>query len=192
MRQGAHDILYLVCHGTLSNDEPYLWLEDEDGKAAITPGQDLVTRLHALDQRPRLVVLASCQSAGSPTQGDALTALGPRLVQAGIPAVLAMQGNISLQTLAGFMPVFFKQIQQEGLVDQAAAVARSAVQDRPDHWMPALFMRLKSGLHLVCTRLWERAGRFREVEVCLSHHQERALHPDHWSRSLRIVDRLAA
>ena len=146
LRQGAHDILYLVCHGALSNDEPYLWLEDEDGKAAITPGQDLVTRLHGLDQRPRLVVLASCQSAGSPTQGDALTALGPRLVQAGIPAVLAMQGNISLQTLAGFMPVFFKQIQREGLVDQAAAVARSAVQDRPDHWMPALFMRLKSGL----------------------------------------------
>jgi hypothetical protein len=152
LRQESHDILYLVCHGTLSNDEPYLWLEDDEGKAAITPGQELVTRLNGLDQRPRLVVLASCQSAGSPSQGDALAALGPRLVQAGIPAVLAMQGNISLQTLAGFMPVFFKEVQQEGLVDQATAVARSAVQDRPDHWMPALFMRLKSG------RIWYIPG----------------------------------
>jgi hypothetical protein len=152
LRQGTHDILYVVCHGTLSNDEPYLWLEDDEGKAAITAGQDLVTRLHGLDQRPRLVVLASCQSAGSPSQGDALTALGPRLVQAGIPAVLAMQGNISLQTLESFMPVLFKEIQQEGLVDQATAVARSAVQDRPDHWMPALFMRLKSG------RIWYIPG----------------------------------
>ncbi len=105
-----------------------------------------------LDQRPRLVVLASCQSAGSGTQGDALTALGPRLVQAGIPAVLAMQGDISLQTLAEFMPVFFKEFQQEGLVDLATAVARSAVQGRPDSWMPALFMRLKSG------RIWYVPG----------------------------------
>jgi hypothetical protein len=152
LRQESHDILYLVCHGALSNDEPYLWLEDEDGKAAITPGQELATRLLELDQRPRLVVLASCQSAGSSSQGDALTALGPRLVQAGIPAVLAMQGNISLQTLADFMPVFFKELQQEGLVDHAVTVARSTVQQRPDGWMPALFMRLKSG------RIWYVPG----------------------------------
>jgi hypothetical protein len=152
LRQESHDILYLVCHGMLSNDEPYLWLEDDEGKAAITPGQELVTRLNELEQRPRLVVLASCQSAGNATQGDALNSLGPRLVQAGIPAVLAMQGNISLETLAGFMPVFFKEVQQEGLVDQATAVARSAVQQRPDHWMPALFMRLKSG------RIWYVPG----------------------------------
>jgi len=152
LREDSHDILYLVCHGALSDDEPYLWLEDENGKAAITPAQELVTRLRELDQRPRLVVLASCQSAGNASQGDALTALGPRLVQAGIPAVLAMQGDISLQTLAGFMPVFFKELQKEGLVDHATAVARSAVQQRPDHWMPALFMRLKSG------RIWYVPG----------------------------------
>jgi len=152
LRQESHDILYLVCHGALTDDEPYLWLEDENGKAAITPGQDLVNRLLELNQRPRLVVLASCQSAGSASRGDALNALGPRLVQAGIPAVLAMQGNISLPTLEGFMPVFFKELQQEGLVDYATAVARSAVQQRPDHWMPALFMRLKSG------RIWYVPG----------------------------------
>jgi hypothetical protein len=63
-----------------------------------------------------------------------------------------MQGNISLETLKGFMPAFFEEVQKEGLVDQATAVARSTVQQRPDHWMPALFMRLKSG------RIWYVPG----------------------------------
>jgi len=152
LRTGEHDILYLVCHGALSEDAPYLWLEDEEGKTAVTAGDELVTRLRELSQRPRLVVLASCQSAGSPTMGSALSALGPRLAQAGIPAVIAMQGNVSLQTIAEFMPVFFSELQRDGLVDRALAVARGAVRQRPDYWMPALFMRLKTG------RIWYVPG----------------------------------
>lgn len=156
LRQDNQDVLYLVCHGAIADDEPYLWLEDEQGRAAVTPGAELVSRLQEMAQQPRLVVLASCQSAGSPTRGDALMALGPRLAQAGVPAVLAMQGNISLETIAAFMPVFFQQLHQDGLVDQAVAVARSAVRQRLDHWMPALYMRLKSG------RIWYVPGFGRE------------------------------
>ena len=152
LRDGEHDILYLVCHGALSQDAPYLWLEDEDGKTAITNGDDLVTRLRELTRRPRLVVLASCQSAGNPTMGDALTALGPRLAQAGIPAVIAMQGSVSMQTIAEFMPVFFSELQRDGQVDRAMAVARGSVRQRQDFWMPALFMRLRSG------RIWYVPG----------------------------------
>jgi hypothetical protein len=152
LRDGAHDILYLVCHGAISQDAPFLWFQDDSGKVAITSGDDLVTVLRGLSSRPRLVVLASCQSAGNPTMGDALTALGPRMSQAGIPAVIAMQGSISLQTIAGFMPVFFTELQRDGLVDRALSVARSAVRQRPDYWMPALFLRLKSG------RIWYVPG----------------------------------
>ena len=152
LREGSQDILYLVCHGAISQDEPYLWLEDDEGKTAVTPGDELVTRLHELAQRPRLIVLASCQSAGSPTQGNALAALGPRLAQAGIPAVIAMQGNVSLQTVAELMPLFFSELQRDGQVDRALAVARGAVRQRSDYWMPALFMRLKTG------RIWYVPG----------------------------------
>lgn len=152
LRETSPDILYLVCHGALSMDEPHLWLEDANGKVAITPGEELVTRLRQLEQRPRLVVLASCQSAGAPTRGLALAALGPRLAQAGIPAVLAMQGSISLQTIAEFMPVFFTELQRDGQVDRAMAAARAAIRQRPDYWMPTLFMRLKSG------RIWYVPG----------------------------------
>lgn len=145
------DIIYLVCHGVMAQGEPWLWLEDEQGNAARTSGTELVTRLKELEQRPRLIVLASCESAGDGT-GDALSALGPRLAEAGIPAVLAMQGKISLETIAQFMPIFFETLQINGEVDRAVTVARGAVRERPDHWMPTLFMRLKSG------RIWYVPG----------------------------------
>ena len=151
LRGSEYDILYLVCHGAMVKDEPWLWLEDDQGKVARVSGSELAIRLKELVERPRLVVLASCESAGDGT-GDALSALGPRLAEAGIPAVLAMQGNISMQTVSEFMPVFFLELQRDGQIDRAMAVARGAVRQRPDHWMPALFMRLKSG------RLWYVPG----------------------------------
>ncbi|UCH61130.1 MAG: CHAT domain-containing protein [Anaerolineales bacterium] len=157
LREGV-DILYLVCHGAFVRDESWLWLEDAEGKVARTSGTDLVTRLRELDKRPRLIVLASCQSAGT-SAGDALAALGPRLAEAGIPAVIAMQGNITMDTVADFMPTFFEELQHDGQIDRALSVARGEVRERSDYWMPALFMRLRSG------RIWyvpgfgdERAG----------------------------------
>jgi hypothetical protein len=150
LRDG-YDIFYLVCHGALIKGEPWLWLEDDAGSTARTSGNEFAIRLRELSQRPRLIVLGSCQSAGSGA-GDALAALGPQLAEAGIPAVLAMQGNISVNTMQKLMPVFFEQLQKDGQIDRALAVARGAVRDRPDYWMPALFMRLKSG------RIWYVPG----------------------------------
>jgi hypothetical protein len=156
LREGS-DVLYLACHGALLDGEPHLWLEDEDGQADVVPGIELVTRLREMRQRPRLVILASCQSAGQgdsarSDDGGALAALGPRLSEAGIPAVIAMQGNVMMQTVAEFMPAFFRELQRDGQIDRAMAVARGTVRERADWWVPVLFMRLKSG------RLWYAPG----------------------------------
>lgn len=145
------DILYLVCHGSLAKEEPWLWLENDEGKVARTSGSELVVRLKELPQRPRLVVLASCESAGK-SAGEALSALGPRLAQAGVPAVIAMQGKVTMETIAQFMPVFFQELQRDGQIDRAMAVARGQVRSRPDYWMPVLYMRLRSG------RIWYIPG----------------------------------
>jgi hypothetical protein len=156
LREGA-DVLYLACHGALLEGEPHLWLEDEDGQADVVAGTELVTRLREMRQRPRLVILASCQSAGRgdsarSDDGGALVALGPRLAEAGIPAVIAMQGNVTMQTVAEFVPAFFRELQRDGQIDRAMAVARGTVRERADWWVPTLFMRLKSG------RLWYAPG----------------------------------
>ncbi len=145
------DILYLVAHGSFANGEAYLWLEDEQGGISRVTGSELITRLRELERRPRLIVLTSCQSAGK-GEGDVLSALGPRLAEAGIPAVLAMQDNIRMDTVAKFMPVFFGELKKDGCIDRALNVARGLVREQPDWWVPVLFMRLKSG------RLWYTPG----------------------------------
>lgn len=151
------DILYLVGHGTIQKGNPYLWLENEDGTANHISATDFVTRLQELRERPRLIVLASCQSAGtgedaSTDDHGAMSALGPRLAEVGIPAVLAMQGNITMETVARFMPVFFEELTRDGVIDRAMAAARGAVRDRDDWWAPTLFMRMKSA------RIWYIPG----------------------------------
>jgi hypothetical protein len=146
MRQGV-DILYLVCHGAFRG-ESWLLLEAEDGTSERVPGSDLVTRIREMWQPPRLVVLASCES-GDPST---MTSLGPRLAEAGVPAVLAMHGKVSQETVARFSPVFFAELQSHGQIDRAVAVARGAVREREDWWMPVLFMRLRSG------RIWYVPG----------------------------------
>jgi hypothetical protein len=67
---------------------------------------------------------------------------------AGVPAVLAMQGNISVETARAFMPRFFAELMRDGQVDRAMSAARALVGQSADWWAPALFMRLESG------RLW--------------------------------------
>jgi hypothetical protein len=157
------DILYLVCHGALVEDRfgnivPHLYLEKDDGKAIAQSGLDIVDLLGKLATRPQLVVLASCQSAGNDRGArasdvdGALAALGPKLAAAGVPAVLAMHGNVTMKTVAGFIPEFFQRLCEHGQIDQAMAAARSQVAQRPDAWMPVLFTRLRGG------RFWYKSG----------------------------------
>ena len=157
LRDGC-DVLYLVCHGyRVRGADAVLLLENEQGQAAPLTGSEMIEYLRDLRRIPRLVVLASCQSAGGPydrhsDDGGVLAALGPRLAEAGVPAVLAMQGDVTMATMARFMPVFFRELQRDGQIDRATAAARAAVRDRPDWWVPALFMRLRTG------RMWYLQG----------------------------------
>jgi hypothetical protein len=172
--RSRYEILYLICHGKLEEEKlegggtrrvPKVWLEDEQGSADVVPPGEhdvagggrragLVDRIKQLTQLPRLIVLASCQSFGqaeewASTDKGALASLGPLLAQAGVPAVIAMQGDIRMSTLERFMPAFFKELLREendGQIDRAMATARAkVVGHHPDWWAPALFMRLESG-----------------------------------------------
>jgi hypothetical protein len=151
LRDGV-DILYLVCHGALLRGQvPWLFLQDEAGKAARVEGAALAERLQELPAPPRLAVLASCESGGT-ADGAAQSALAPRLAEAGVTAVVSMQGQISMETVKRLIPVFFSELCKDGQIDRALAVARGTVRGRPDAWMPALSLRLKSG------RLWYEPG----------------------------------
>jgi hypothetical protein len=159
MGQGI-DVLYLVCHGALTDDVPRLYLEKPDGTVDLVDGRKLVERLSELERRPTVVMLCSCQSAGDEARtGDEgeLAALGPRLAAAGAAAVVAMQGDVSMTTAATFAEAFFKALADHGVVDQAMATARRAVADEEDWWVPVLFSRLRSGRTYYRPEFTERA-----------------------------------
>lgn len=158
-----YDILYLMCHGTIKvHDggarEAKLYLVDADGNGDVVSAMDLVRQIEHLPERPRMIVLASCQSAGAgadalETDPSALaSALGPKLAEAGVPAVIAMRGNVNMSTAAKFLGTFFEQLRADGQIDRAMSEARFAVRDEPDFWVPVLYTRLKSG------RIWYVPG----------------------------------
>jgi DNA-directed RNA polymerase specialized sigma24 family protein len=148
----------------LVEGEPRLLLEKNDGTGHVVSGLDLVRAFATLQNLPRLVVLISCQSGGDDSaagpQPDraVLSAIGPRLAEAGVPAVLAMQGNLLMPTARRFLPPFFAALQKTGQVDEAVTHGRNAVQDAADAWVPVLYTRLVEGRVWFTKGLTTRAG----------------------------------
>jgi hypothetical protein len=134
-----YDLVYLVCHGAMVDQKPVLMLCDGQGKVDIASGEQLAGFIKDLESAPRLIVLASCQSAVG------LGSLAPMLCEAGVPAILAMNGNFSMAANATFMPRFFRALGEEGLIDKAMSVARGALRGDSEAWMPVLYMRLRTG-----------------------------------------------
>jgi hypothetical protein len=77
------------------------------------------------------------------------------LVQVGVPAVVAMQDNVTVLTARKFGATFYRRLLEHGTVDLALNEARSTLiaNGRFDAAMPVLFMRLRDG------RLWGEVPR---------------------------------
>ncbi len=153
--QNGADVLHFVGHGVFNRrrQQAALYLQDEVGDTQIVRETQVVEMLARQEALPRLVVLAACESATRATAG-AFLGLGPRLVHAGVPVVVAMQERVTVKTARKFTLAFYRALVQGGAVDRAANVARSFLltQGRPDAAIPVLFMRLRSG------RLWDGEG----------------------------------
>lgn len=154
---GAH-VLHLVAHGIWSASErkAVILLANRNNQVRFLHAEEhaeaLARRLRdatasAADQATlRLVYLSSCLSATqSPT--DAFAAFAPRLVQAGVPAVLAMQDLIPVESARRFSQVFYHQLLNHGQVDLAANQARATLLagEWPGAHIPVLFMRMADG-----------------------------------------------
>lgn len=173
--KASPDIVYIVCHGTIDPDQgAQLFLANDRNETELVAASRLAAEIERLPQPPRLVVLASCQSAGF---GEASThSLAAQLSQSGVPAIVAMQGLISMTSMNQAMPVFFTELLKDGQIDRALAEARHAIIERKDAWMPNLLLRLKSG------RIWYEPG-FRTRgdtarfwgELCIQIRTDRAL-----------------
>lgn len=125
-----------------------LFLESEDGSSVLVKDTDLVPRLAAASPRPHLVFLAACESA---RRGEGaiqpFVGLGPKMVEAGVPAVVAMQDKVPMALATDLTRLFYEALLRHGVIDQALNEARWLLYDThsADWSVPVLFMRAKEG-----------------------------------------------
>lgn len=150
LREGYH-VLHLVAHGAFNakRQQAAVYLQSDDGTAQRVVDDKFVAMLSRLPHKPTLIVLAACQSATRSVR-DELAGLGPQLVQAGVPAVVAMRDLVTMATARQFSATLYDQLLKNAPIDLAVNQARGTLltTGRPDAAVPVLFMRLKDG------RLW--------------------------------------
>jgi CHAT domain-containing protein len=137
LKEGYH-ALHFVGHGAYrekgGQGKAVLYLADDQNQVALVYDEDVAGMLdrqlaHSdllVDDRLRMVFLASCQTA-TRSPADAFRGLAPRLVAAGVPAVVAMQDLVPIDTARQFASTFYRQLLAHGQVDLASNEARSAI-----------------------------------------------------------------
>jgi hypothetical protein len=162
LHEGYH-VLHFVGHGTVNaQGQAALFLADENNQVQLVRDEalagvfarQLANSDRSEDEQLRLVFLSSCQ-AGTRSPHNAFAGLAPQLVAAGVPAVLAMQDRVSVETAQQFATVFYHRLLTHGLVDLASNEARSAIltAEMPGSGIPVLFSRLRG------SRLLAQPGR---------------------------------
>jgi hypothetical protein len=142
-------VLHFIGHGGFVNERSRLFLADKGNNveaAQETQIAEMFSR-QLVTGHLRLVFLSSCMTA-TRSPADAFRGLAPRLVESGVPAVVAMQDLISQDTAREFTRVFYRHLLAHGEVDRACNSARSVLltSKTSGAGVPVLFLRLKDGL----------------------------------------------
>lgn len=152
LRTNPYHIFHFIGHGgyDAESGDGFLIMEhseDEDEEKKRTVGRRLNGEGladHLRSRRTlRLVVLNACD-AGRVSLTDPFGGTAQSLVRAGIPAVIAMQFEITDNAAVDFAREFYKALADHCPVDAALADARLAMGDA--EWgTPALYMRSEDG-----------------------------------------------
>jgi formylglycine-generating enzyme required for sulfatase activity len=156
MRLGPWHIFHFIGHGGFDTlrGEGLIILADQEGNAARFDASRL-GRLLADHASLRFAFLNSCQGAQSDRR-DIFSSTAAVLVRKGIPAVLAMQYEITDRAAIEFARTFYEALGDGMPVDGAVAEARKAiffaVSNTVEWGTPVLYMRSPDGV------LFEMAG----------------------------------
>jgi hypothetical protein len=120
--------------------------EDDAGFVDLVDDETFTEAMAAYDSSLKLLFLASCETARvdeEQRQGSPLVGLAPRLVNSGIPAVIAMQDVIEMEAAREITASFYSNLFLHGQVDRALNQARYQIHDHEEAgWsVPVLFLR---------------------------------------------------
>jgi hypothetical protein len=148
LRRGTYHVFHFIGHGDFDEQaqDGVLAFTDEYGRGLRMNAQYLGTLLH--DHRSlRLAVLNACEGARTSAQ-DPFAGSAQSLIQQGLPAVIAMQFEITDQAANTFAGSFYSALADGYPADAALAEARKAifVQGNDIEWgTPVLFTRTPDG-----------------------------------------------
>ena len=148
LRKRDHHIFHFIGHGGYDSalDDGVLLFEDETGRSRRVTGAQLGTML-ADETSLRLAVLNSCEGART-SSDDPFAGTAASLVHREIPAVVAMQFEITDRAAIVFGGEFYAALADGYPVDSALAEARKAIfadQNDVEWGTPVLFMRVADG-----------------------------------------------
>jgi len=128
------------CQASLDGVQPlgYLAFEDESGNADLVSTAEMENLLFTRDIR--LAFLSACQT--SVVGGASLFGgLGPGLIRAGVPAVVAMQFSVPVDAAIKFAQSFYQALAQGETVARAVAQGRKRLFRDETWYIPTLYLR---------------------------------------------------
>ena len=195
LRERDFHIFHFIGHGGFDErtDEGALVLEDEAGRSKFVGGKHLGRLLK--DHFPmRLVVLNACEGAVT-SSADPFAGVATALVRAGLPAVVAMQFEISDRAAILFSREFYSALADNYPVDAAVAEARKAISysiENTLEWAtPVLFMRAPDGVIFQVPPVVAVKER-REELARLYQAATEALAAKRWSKAIELLERILA
>jgi formylglycine-generating enzyme required for sulfatase activity len=148
LTRGAVHVLHFIGHGSFDRErqEGVLLFEDERGRQSPVSGERLGAALFG--RQVRLAVLNACEGACH-GESDAFGGVAQSLMRQRIPAVIAMQREITDRAAATFAERFYETLARGEPVDAAVAEARLAM-DQKGHGIewgaPVLYLRAPDGI----------------------------------------------
>jgi hypothetical protein len=144
-----YHILHFIGHGDFDEGVGHLAFEDRWGDTDLVSGRTLGTLLK--NTSVRLVLLNACQSAQNTQTVRAFTGVGPALVEAGIPAVVAMQFAVGDDSALVFTEDFYEMLSRYLPVDECISHACEGLMLKAgvgsvDWATPVLFLRAPDGV----------------------------------------------
>src|SRR6266566_4125665 len=147
-RGAPFHVFHFIGHGGFDEaaQDGVLQFEDESGMSYPVRGEMLGMQLH--DHRSlRLAVLNACEGARSSRQ-DPFSGVAQSLLQQRVPAVIAMQFEISDAAAKVFALEFYRAVAEGNPVDAAVCESRKALfkEEFGQEWAtPVLYMRSQEG-----------------------------------------------
>lgn len=149
LRRGTYHIIHFIGHGEFNKtaQQGALVFENDKHSSRLVSDERVATLFN--DHKSlRMVLLNACEGART-SAGNPFAGVAPRLVQRGIPAVLAMQFPISDPAAIHLSRDFYRTLADGYPVDAAMNEARRGIylDDNILEWgTPVLLMRAEDGM----------------------------------------------